>query len=315
MARLAVVALALAVGCRAAPPPPPPHAPPPPPAPVEPVQESTPELKELRAKIAELAERSADLKRDAHEALDQGRYEDAAALHRESADAARAAERGRGAERGLVQAAAKRLIGDLDHEEIGVREAATRGLLELDPEPSLLQELAVDLGPEATRRIDLVLQRLVKGFNGRQWASGATASTEYGNSSWAASQATGAPNTPQAGDCSTAWASRMPDADSEWLTLTFETAVEPTLIRIHETYNAGAISKVEAKDATGAWRTVWEGPAAACETPRWFEVSVPAGKWTTREVRIALDSDAVPGWNEIDAVELVGRDPLRARTR
>jgi hypothetical protein len=47
----------------------------------------------------------------------------------------------------------------------------------------------------------------------------------------------------------------------------------------------------------------------ACDTPRWFEVEVTSDGWTTREVRITLDSDAVPGWNEIDAVELVGREP------
>ena len=107
----------------------------------------------------------------------------------------------------------------------------------------------------------------------------------------------------------------VPDNDSEWLSVTFDEPVVPTLIRVHETYNAGSISKVEARDGEGAWRTLWEGGAEACDTPRWFEVPVTSGTWLTREVRITIDSDAVPGWNEIDAVELVGSEPGKARRK
>jgi hypothetical protein len=320
MARAAFLTLALAAGCRTPDPAPPPAPPPQAPAavhtaPPPPPREAPAELKELRSRIAGLLAQSEDFKRRAHEALDEERYETSKELHVESLRVAREAEEIRTREVGFVKAAAARLMVDLDHEELAVREAATRDLIGLGAETDLLRELGRDLAQEAARRLDLVIRKLEEKFNPRQWASGATASTEFGKPQWSAAQATGAPNTPQAGDCSTAWASRQPDDDSEWLILTFDAAVEPTLIRVHETYNAGAITKVQAKDASGAWRTIWEGAAAACETPRWFEVPVPKAAWTTREVKITLDSKAVPGWNEIDAVELVGYEPGKAPRR
>ena len=295
MIRFAVLALAVATGCTPVPAPVPAPAPPPPaPAPEAPV-----ELKELRARIRKLLEESESLVRRAHTALDEGRYEEAAELHRNGVEAREAAGKLRAAEEGLVRAAVQRLLEDLDHEEIAVRDRAMRELAGVGASPDLLRTMAKGLPVEVSRRLDQLLNR-------RQWASGASASTEYSSTSWCAAQATGAPNTEGAGDFSTAWASREPDADTEWLILTFDSAVEPGLIRIHETYNAGAVSKVEARDDRGAWRPVWEAAAAASPAPRWLEIPVPAGTWTTREVRLTIDSNAVPGWNEIDAVELIG---------
>jgi hypothetical protein len=305
----AVAALALMTACRAAPPAPPPRPPEPPP----PREFSG--VRALREQIRELSERAAALKGEAHAALDAGKYDDAAQLHRQAVAASLAAEVARVAEEGLLRAEAKLLIQDLDHEEIAVREAATRGLVELGASPALILELGGHLTGEAARRVQMIVDRIEKGFNPRQWASGATASSEYSNASWSAAQATGEPDTPGAGDHKTAWASREADGSEEWLTLTFDIAVVPTHIRVHETFNAGAIVKVEVKEASGSWRTVWEGEAKACEAPHWFEAPVPPGAGATREIRLTLDSAAVRGWNEIDAVELVGRDPLRASPR
>src|SRR5262245_40647200 len=304
-----------ALGCRAAPAPAPP-APKPVPvvtsAPPQPVREARSELQELRRRVQELERQSLDFLRRAHEALDQGEYDQAKSLREESVAKARSAEEARAGEVALVNSAAGRLLKDLEAEELDVREAATRDLIALGAEADLLRELGRGLAGEAASRLDLVVRKLEERFYRRQWASGATASTEYGTPNWAASQATGEPDTMHAGDCSTAWASKAPDADAEWLDLTFDQPVAPRLIRVHETYNPGAITKVEAKDGSGTWRTLWEGAAAACEAPRWFEVSVPIDTWTTKEVRITLDSDAIPGWNEIDAVELVGSEPRKA---
>ncbi len=318
MTRLAVVALALAAGCGS----PPSVAPqeltnrdriraeegPPPP-----ILESTKDLRELRGRIVDLMLRSVKLKLASHEALDQGKYDEAAALHRESLAAAREAEEARGMEEGLIRTAATKLVAELEDDELAVRDAATRELMELGAAPAQLRAISGNLSAEGKRRIEIVLRKLEERLSVRQWASGATASTEYGNPQWSAAQATGKPDTNAAGDCSTAWASKSQDEDTEWLALTFAEPVEPVSIRVHETYNAGSIMKVEARDASGAWRTVWEGAAMACDTPRWFEVQVTSDGWTTQEVRITLDSDAVPGWNEIDAVELVGREPGAAR--
>jgi len=312
MVRLAFLTIAAALGCRTAAPdssPPPPDSTP---VSVNPVPA---ELAELRRRIDDLDIQADQLAAKAHKALDQGQYDSAISLHKESLETTREADKLRASEVALVRNLAGKWVDDLDAEDLVVRESAMRKLIQLDIDPSLLRLLTKDLSPAAAGSLELVIERMEKGFNPRQWATGATASTEYGQSSWAPLQATGEPNTPRAGDCSTAWASLAPDADTEWLALTFDIAVMPAQIRVHETYNAGSITKVEAKDSKGEWRTLWEGAARACETPRWFEVAVPKGKWTTREIRLTLDSKAVPGWNEIDAVELVGADPLKAAAR
>ncbi|MEX0611993.1 MAG: hypothetical protein WD229_07720, partial [Pirellulales bacterium] len=66
---------------------------------------------------------------------------------------------------------------------------------------------------------------------------------------WGPEQATGAPDTLQAGDHSTAWASRTADGQAEWLAVTYDQPVDAVAIIIHETYNPGAIHKVTAFDA------------------------------------------------------------------
>jgi hypothetical protein len=102
------------------------------------------------------------------------------------------------------------------------------------------------------------------------------------------------------GDHATAWASKLPDGGEEWIELSFRQPVRPTAVRVRETYNPGAIVRIEAKAAEGAWRVLWEGEDGGRECPRW---------WSPRVVRLTLASHKVPGWNEIDAVELVGEPP------
>jgi len=114
----------------------------------------------------------------------------------------------------------------------------------------------------------------------------------------------------QAGDLSTAWAPRLQDGGEEWLHLDFLAPVQLAEVRVRETYNPGAISKVAAVLPGGQEVTLWEGieePAVA-PVERVFPV---AGVVTAGSVRVYLDTRRVPGWNEIDAVELVGRDGSR----
>jgi hypothetical protein len=129
---------------------------------------------------------------------------------------------------------------------------------------------------------------------------------------WGPEQATGPPDTEQAGDYPTAWASREPDGGDEWLQADFERAVDIAQVRIRETYNPGAITRVAAM-VNGQEVALWEGDAAAGEAPREFVVSVNS-KVNARAIMIHLDTTRVPGWNEIDAVELVGSDGSRQWT-
>ncbi len=129
---------------------------------------------------------------------------------------------------------------------------------------------------------------------------------------WSAVQATGAPDTPYAGDVATAWASRNAEMGRVTLELRYARAVVPAQVRIHETLNPGAVVRLLGRADDGAWRELWQGAAAApVEKERWFAPPLAAGLAAVSEVRIELDTDAVTGWNEIDAVELIGTDGTR----
>jgi hypothetical protein len=146
-------------------------------------------------------------------------------------------------------------------------------------------------------------------FFGAQWATGATASSEYGKEDYSALQATGASNTPTAGDTPTAWASASADDGEQTLDLTYEVPVKPSAVLVYESYNPGAITKIEAYDKENDnWVSIYEGEAGPIEdTYRVFSPELTPTDFATNEIRLTLDTTAVEGYNEIDAVELYGR--------
>lgn len=140
-----------------------------------------------------------------------------------------------------------------------------------------------------------------------QWAIEATASSEYEEERYNAMQATGEPNTLTSGDFPTAWASREADAGEETLELTFDAAVVPVAINIYESNAPGAVIKVEAFYAEDeSWSVIWEGSEPTDEPSRIFSPELETIDFETSQIRLTLDSASVSGWNEIDAVELVG---------
>jgi hypothetical protein len=130
---------------------------------------------------------------------------------------------------------------------------------------------------------------------------------------WGEEQVAGPPDTAEAMDAVTAWASRQPDGGPEWLQLDFETAVDVAEVRIRESFNPGAISKVTGL-VNGQEVVLWEGAAQGGAAPRDFVVPVD-GHLQANSVVVHLDTARVPGWNEIDAVELVGKDGTRQWAR
>ncbi|MBI4565177.1 MAG: hypothetical protein HY716_10840 [Planctomycetes bacterium] len=174
---------------------------------------------------------------------------------------------------------------------------------------TLLKTSGLDLASQA--RIRSVLSRIYAvemdehGLWG-QWAVDAKASSEYGRDDWSARQACGEPNTLKAGDLKTAWASKEQNAGEEWLELTYEFRVRPTQVRIHETFNPGAVVLIEARDTGQNWHALWTGRDGTRECPGWLDVRLEATAIATRVIRITLDTSLVAGWNEIDAVQLFG---------
>ena len=119
---------------------------------------------------------------------------------------------------------------------------------------------------------------------------------------------TGVPNVIQRRDDPQSWTPSEADAGIEWLEVTFARPVSATEIRVRQNFNPGAIIKVELIDDKGAKQTVFEGvdERKYDEWTWWFTQTFPKTAGLVAGARITLATNAVPGWNEIDAVQLIG---------
>ena len=144
-----------------------------------------------------------------------------------------------------------------------------------------------------------------------QWAIQATASSTYndaqGTAGWSANQATGAPNVDKYGDDGAAWAPKTPDSGIEWLDLRYPRPVHATEVRVRESCGSGAVIKIEVYDEQGRAHAVWQGNDPTTEL-NYLMVKFPKTAFKTDRVKVTLATNVVPGWNEIDAVQLVGTD-------
>ncbi|MBN1993323.1 MAG: hypothetical protein JW953_11540, partial [Anaerolineae bacterium] len=96
----------------------------------------------------------------------------------------------------------------------------------------------------------------------RQWATSATASSEYGSHSRTASEATGAPNTFECGEMNTAWQSEGSDT-VEWLELRYDTAVRPIEVNVVQTNSPNQILFIDLIDPAGEYHEIYLGEPEA----------------------------------------------------
>ena len=182
-------------------------------------------------------------------------------------------------------------------------------LKEMDKEVAEMRDTIAQFQQGAATRRSLgtalgggLIQNLVLDGNGQPLAG----------RSWGQEQVLGEPNTKRLGDIPTAWAPKQQDAGEEWLHIDFDKAVALSEINVHETHNPGAISKVAAVLPDGSEEVIWEGSfeneIATGVIERAFQVD---GDITADSVKIYMDTTRVSGWNEIDAVEIVGADNSR----
>jgi hypothetical protein len=143
-----------------------------------------------------------------------------------------------------------------------------------------------------------------------QWAASATASTSYsnhqGNDTFSPMQATGAPNVESYGDNGKAWAPSTQDGGIEWLDLKYAKPVHATEVRVRESQGSGAVVKVELIDDAGVAHRIWSGDDPTKEL-NYLLLKFPVTSYKVNRVKVTLATNAVPGWNEIDAVQLVGK--------
>jgi hypothetical protein len=141
-----------------------------------------------------------------------------------------------------------------------------------------------------------------------QWASSATASSQYTTTEWSAGQATGPPNVAGCSDNPLAWASLGPGG-VEWLELGFQDGVRPTEVRIYENFGVGSLVKVEVRAQSGAYHTVYTALPGSLACPRVLTIPVSGIEDFVNGVRLSFDQSVLQDWNEIDAVRLTGYLP------
>jgi hypothetical protein len=222
---------------------------------------------------------------------------------------------------GAPNAAVARLLGS-------ARDAATRqqlvGLLRGGDDPSAVQALRDASRMEqpvrlvAAQKIGTfrgdVFRKLVDDWLGYETDPAVQAvlskarDQQSGIPNWHALKATGAPDAePASNDHPNAWATREQDKGREWLELTYDPPRRASAVRIYEVNVAGGVVEIETVDEGGTRRSVWSGndPTA---TPAVFEVPFAATSYRVKAIRVILDTSKRQGWEEIDAVELIGPD-------
>lgn len=141
-------------------------------------------------------------------------------------------------------------------------------------------------------------------------AAGEVVTVDTPKRAWGTEQVLGEPDSLVAGDATTAWASLNAD-EREWLIVGYDQAVIPKTVSIHENYGPGAVDKVTVFAPDGEELIAWEGEDP---TPRsnGSGISVIPLKvdFEVQRLKIYIDSESVPDWNEIDAVGLTSSTGL-----
>jgi len=188
--------------------------------------------------------------------------------------------------------------------------AATAALLAATAAPAAPPTAAEREAERKKAQIEWALkQDEIKSDPNGQWATDAKASSTFndakGNTSYSASQATGEPNVQTYSTTPQAWSSKTPDSGIEWLELTFAKPVRANAVRVRESSGSGALIKIEVFDEKGASHTVWSGADSTKEL-NYLIAEFPKTAFMTNRVKLTLATNVVGGWNQIDAVQLVG---------
>jgi hypothetical protein len=137
------------------------------------------------------------------------------------------------------------------------------------------------------------------------WASSLrSVSSQYGEDDWSARQVLGPPDVQPTGqDSVKSWASLEADAAVETIELGFGAGHRMSAVEVFESLAPGAISRIELVFEGGRTALVEQRAAAATDaTSAVHRVSFACTDEPVVGVRVTLDSAAVPGWNEIDAI-------------
>ena len=134
-------------------------------------------------------------------------------------------------------------------------------------------------------------------------------SSQNNNVGFTAKQVLGTPNVyPNYGVSTNAWISNTPDGQREYLVLGFANAQAINFVDIYETANTGAVDTVFVKNPTTlAWDMVYNRTATAAPptlVAKKTRIGFPITAYAVSEIRLAINSQVVAGYNTIDAVSI-----------
>jgi len=159
----------------------------------------------------------------------------------------------------------------------------------------------------AQRQAKLDYSNMEEGFMadpGAQWASSASASSNY-NESYNASKATGKVD-------GNYWSTKDSDVGFDSLEVAFDKPVNATQLRVAvaESYGLEGITKVELQDTDGKWNTVWSGVHSVKPDHRgprtWFVQPIEKTAYKAKAARITKSNNVTANRLQVDAVQLVG---------
>lgn len=142
-----------------------------------------------------------------------------------------------------------------------------------------------------------------------QYASSVIAySSQFNNSSWAATQALGAPDRPTYGDLPGAWAPGPQNGSLEFISVGFDTAVYANGAVIREVFGNGFVYQVDVIDTLGGLHTVWTGlDTSAPGTPVEFSPTWAMTSYLVQGLKVYTNTDHdLRAWEEIDSIALAG---------
>ncbi|XP_062587704.1 uncharacterized protein LOC134249362 [Saccostrea cucullata] len=146
----------------------------------------------------------------------------------------------------------------------------------------------------------------------RQWASEVTAfSSQYDATRYSAIQILGRPNVyPRYGDIPGTWTQARGQQNAhQFIQVKFVEKVWITEVNIYETYHAGAVTRILAKNKVNQWVVIFKvSHAHLIRKSRIFSPKLQKVNFPVNELRIEVDCSVSRSWVEIDAVEIVGGD-------
>ena len=154
-----------------------------------------------------------------------------------------------------------------------------------------------------------------------QWASSvigySSVSAAGAKKQYKPEQVLGKPNKlPATGSATTAWSPLTDDGGTEYIHVAFTKAQKAQQIAVAENFNPGSITKIEAYDSTGTAYLMYENsaPEAILTTQgRMFYHFFPMTNYAVKSVKITLNTLAVPGSNQLDAIGIsASTDSLKA---